>query len=110
MSKVLITEIEEKEYRFALDRNEIIRAEKLGLKLREIENAPITQLSILWSVGLHKHQPNLNEKQTLSLLDKYIEEDGDFNEIIEFLTGEYSAFFQTTQADTKKKKARVEII
>lgn len=111
MSKVLITEIEEKEYRFALDRKEIIRAEKLGLKLKDFETSPLTQISILWSVGLHKYQPNLSEQKSLDLIDKYVEEGGDINEVVEFLSNEYASFFQTTQADTKKlKKARVETI
>lgn len=109
MSKVLIIDVEEKEYKFALDRNEIVRAEKMGFKLKEIENSPVTQISLFWLVGLHKFHPNLNEKQALGLFDKYIDEGGDVNEVIEFLSNEYAAFFQTTQADTKKK-ARVEMI
>ena len=109
MNKVLVIDVENKEYKFALDRSEIVRAEKIGLKLREIETSPLTQISIFWCVGLHKLQPSLNEKQCLALLDKYVEEDGDVNEVIEFLSNEYAAFFQTTQANTKKK-ARVETI
>lgn len=110
MSKVLIIDVANKEYKFGLDRKEIVRAEKIGFRIREIESSPVTQISMFWKVGLHKHQPNLNDMQCDDLMDKYIEEGGDVNEVIEFLSQEYVAFLQTTQADTKKKKARVEEI
>lgn len=110
MSKVLIIDVQEKEYKFALDRKEIVRAEKIGFRIRDIENSPITQISLFWKVGLHKYQPNLNDNQCDELMDLYIEEGGDINEVIEFLSNEYVAFLQTTQVDTKKKKARVETI
>lgn len=111
MAKKLVVDIENKEYEFALDRKEIIRAEKIGLKLKEIENNPLTQMSILWTVGLHKLQPTLSNEKALDLMDKYIEEGGDISEVVEFLSNEYASFFQTTQTDTKSlKKARVEQI
>lgn len=109
--KKLIVDIEGKDYEFALDRKEIIRGESLGFKLREIENNPMTQISLFWAIGLHKLQPKIKNDEALELLDKYLEEGGDINEVIEFLSNQYIAFLQTTQTDTKKvKKARVEEI
>lgn len=111
MSKVLIAEIGGKEYKFALDRKEIIRAEARGFSAREIENSPTTQMSFLWEAGLHKFQPNLKLEESLGLMDTYIEEDGDIAEIIEFLSNEYAAFLQATPTNSKKlKKARVESV
>lgn len=111
MARKLVVDIENKEYGFALDRKEIMRAEKIGLKIKEIDNNPLTQMSILWTVGLHKLQPTLSNDKALDLMDKYTEEGGDVNEVIEFLSNEYASFFQTTQTDTKSlKKARVEEI
>ena len=108
MSKRLIVEIEGSEYSFALDRKEIVRAEKNGLRLREADDSPATQMTILWTIGLHKYQSNINEKVCSDLMDKYIDEGGDIQEVIEFLSGEYASFFQTTQTNSKQlKKARV---
>lgn len=111
MAKVMIVDIGDKEFKFALDRKELVRAEKLGFNIRQIEDNPMTQISLFWTIGLHKLQPSLNENQCLELLDKYIEEDGDLTEVIEFLSQEYVAFLQTTQFDSKKsKKGRVETL
>lgn len=111
MSRVLITEIGGKEYKFALDRKEIIRAEARGFSAKEIENAPTTQMSFLWEAGLHKFQPNLKLDEALGLMDTYAEEDGDVQEVIEFLSTEYAAFLQATPKNSKKlKKARVESV
>lgn len=108
MSKIFI-EVGEKEYTLELDRKEIARAEVLGLRVREFENAPTTQSYLLFRSGLHKNHPNLKASECDDLFDKYAKEDGDTNEIIELLLNEYASFFSTTQADTTKvKKARVE--
>jgi len=111
MAKVLITDIDGKEYKFALDRTEIIRAEKLGFKIREIENEPLTQISLFWFIGLHKFQPEIKQEEAFELLDKFMEEGGNLPEIVEFLSNEYAAFLQTTPTNSKKlKKSRVEVL
>lgn len=110
MTRKFIVEIEDKEYAFALDRKEIVRGEQLGMRLRDFELSPVTQTSILWQVGLHKFQPKLNAVVASDLMDKYIEEGGDVQEIVGFLLEEYASFFENTQTDTQKvKKGRVEL-
>jgi len=111
MAKVLIIDVDGKDYRFGLDRNEIRRGEKKGLRLKDFEDMPIDQITTLWEVGLHKYQPKLTEVQCEALYDKYLEEDGDLMEVIEFLMKEYAHFVPTLQTDTPKvKKARYEEI
>lgn len=111
MAKKFIVEIEDKEYAFALDRKEIVRGESLGLRVREIELSPVSQISILWQVGLHKFQPKMSAVTASELMDKYLEEGGDVQEVVAFLMEEYVDFFENTQTDTKKvKKGRVEVI
>ena len=107
MSKMIV-DITDKEYIFEIDRQEIVRAERIGFRREEINSTPLTQLYLLWNVGLHKNQPSLSMTLTNSLFDKYDEEGGDTSEVIEFLSNEYLNFLQTNQPDTKKlKKARL---
>lgn len=103
-------EIGGKEYVFSLDREEIKRGEKMGLRVRLIEDEPLTQISLLWFVGLRKHQPNISPKVADDLMRTYTEEGGSYEEIIAFLLEEYSTFFQTTQLNTEKKKPIIEIV
>lgn len=107
MAKIAI-EVSDKEYLFEIDRKEIIRAEKIGFRIKEIESSPLTQLYLLWNVGLHKNQPTLSMNFTNDLMDKYESENGDVSEVIDFLSNEYLNFLQTTPQNTKElKKARV---
>lgn len=112
MRKIVI-EVKGKEYAFALDRFEVIRGEKQGMALRMAVDMPFNQVQNLWTVGLHKFQPSLNSKQCFDLWDYYIEEGGDTADVVNFLMEEYESFSQTTQSnleETKKKKARIEVI
>lgn len=108
MARKLIIDIKGKEYEFALDRKEMVRGEGLGFEIDKLQTKPQTQISLFWAIGLHKFQPSLRLDKAFDLLDAYMQEGGDVQEVIEFLSEEYTAFSQTTQADTTKvKKARV---
>lgn len=109
MSRKMIIDVGGEEYTFGIDRNEIRRGEKAGLNISLVEQFPATQMTILWTVGLHKYQPNLNQKVCIDLMDKYLDEGGDLTEVVQFLMEEYNNSFTITQTDSKKlKKARVE--
>lgn len=108
MSRKMIIDIDGKDYTLSLDRKEIVRGEKIGLNLSQLESSPLTQMSIFWNVGLHKEQPNLSTIKLEELMDKFIEEGGDIKEVIGFLSEEYATFFQTNLQNTKTlKKARL---
>jgi len=111
MVNVLVIDVSGVEYKFALDRAEIVRAEKMGLKLKALEDTPLTQMTFLWAIGLHKIQPKLFNEECYELYDKYLAENGDVQEVIQFLSNEYGSFFQTTQQSTEEtKKARLEVL
>jgi hypothetical protein len=108
MAKKMIVDINGKDYEFALDRKEMVRGEGLGFRIDELASKPQTQVSLFWAIGLHKFQPTLRLDKAFDLIDVYMLEGGDVQEVIEFLSNEYQAFTQTTQVDTSKvKKARV---
>lgn len=108
MAKMII-EVEGKEYKFELDREEIKRGERLGFDRTKIESQSAIQMDLFWSIGLHKNQPNLAMKKCEELLVAYASEGGDVSEVINFLGEQYQNFSLATQVDTKPlKKARVE--
>lgn len=106
MAKIII-DVNKKEYTLELNRAEIKRAEGFGLKVKDFENSPQTQMSNLFKASLHKNHPELNGAQCDELLDAYANEGGDIEDLMSNLLELYTSFFSTTQA-TIAKKARVE--
>lgn len=105
----MIVEVGGKEYTMELDRAEIVRSSSYGLDMTRLRNNPLEQMVILWTVGLHKNHPNLSPSLCAKLFDAYAYvEDGDMQEVIEFLSNQYQAFSLATQTDSNtKKKARI---
>lgn len=96
------------EYLFELDRKEIKRGEILGFDRTKVESQMMNQMQLLWSIGLHKNQPNLSLKKCEELFDAYADEDGDIAEVIEFLGEQYQSFLIATQNNSKElKKAKL---
>lgn len=104
MSRTLKVEIAGKEYAFGLNRKEIVRGEKIGLRLKNTEDMPGTQMVLFWKVGIHQHHSNLNDSQCEELLDQFVAEGGNLSSVVQFLSEEYAAFFSPTQTDTKPEK------
>ena len=59
----------------------------------------------LFYTGLLAKQPQITREKAVELLDKYIEEGGEIEEITQFLISEYVAF--TKSPEGKKKKAKI---
>ena len=107
MAKLKV-EIGDKDYLFELDRASIRRGELNGFIPQKIEQQPQTMLSMFWSVGLYKHHPNISYQKAVELYDKYADEGGDIQQVIEFLGEQYQTFSQATPEDSKKvKKAQI---
>jgi len=105
MAKLTI-EVKGKDYTFELDRAEVKRGDTLGFDRTKMEANLATQSSILWYMGLHKHQPNMTPRIAEELLVEYAEnENGDVGEVFVFLTEQYNTFSLATliSSDTKKK-------
>jgi len=105
MSKLMKIEIENKEYILGYPtRKDAIKAEMNGLDVTEA--GKILSLSeTLFFTGLLAKQPDISRKKADELLDKYLEEGGELEEITQFLINEYSAFIKSPNG--KKKKAKI---
>jgi hypothetical protein len=100
----LKVEIEDKDYLFELDKAAIRKGELNGFSIRKVEDQPMNMTTLLWSIGLYKHHPNLPYEKSAKLFDKYADEGGDIAEVIQFLTEQYQSFSLATPEDSKKVK------
>lgn len=109
MSKLMKIEIGDKEYTLGYPtRKDAIKAEANGL---DITNAgKILSLSeVLFYTGLLAKQPDITKKVSDELLERYLEEGGELEEITQFLINEYTAFIKSPDGKKKKKAKIVEM-
>lgn len=105
--EMLEIEIDEKNYKLGFpSRDDIKKAENLGLRLFEIEEKPINVTDKLFYTALLSKQATITEEEAIKLLNKYIEEGGDIGEINNFLIKQYTAFQQSPNGK-KIKKAKI---
>lgn len=85
-------------------RKDAVNAELNGL---DITNAGkvVMLTETLFYTGLIAKQPLVTKEKAIELLEKYIAEGGDTEEITQFLINEYTAFIKSP--DGKKKKAKI---
>ena len=100
-------EIEGKEYKLCLTRKAVKVVEALGFDLQNFIKKPITYTEMLWVSAFITYHDDMENDDVASLMDKYREEGGDVEEVINFLIDEYS-HFAFAPTDTKlKKKAKI---
>ena len=92
------------DYLFELDRKEIKRGEILGFDRTKMESQMMNQMQLLWTIGLHKNQPNLSLKKCDDLFEEYAKENGDIAEVIQFLGEQYQSFLLATQSNSSEMK------
>lgn len=83
-------------------------AESEGLNVMDNANKLITMTDKLFYTGLLAFQPDIKEEEAEKLLEVYIEEGGDSEEIFTFLTQQYMGFIKSPEKSKKKtKKAKI---
>lgn len=89
-------------------RRDAVNAEINGL---DITNAGkvVMLTETLFHTGLLAKQPETTREKAVELLEKYIAEDGDTEEITKFLLNEYVAFTKSPDGKKKKKAKIVEM-
>ena len=103
----MIIEVGEKEYKLGFpDRMSIKKAEAKGMNIIEGSEKLVTAMDKIFYGGLLAYQPEMTEKEGLEILEQYLAEGGDVNEIIPFLTEQYMAFLKSPDG-MKKKKAKI---
>lgn len=110
MNKVMVIEVGEKEYKLGFpNRMAIKKAEAKGMNIVEASEKLVTSMDKIFYGGLLAYQPEMTESKANELLEQYIEEGGDINEIIPFLTEQYWAFLKSPDGKKKKKAKIVEM-
>lgn len=106
MSKFLSIDIEGKEYLLGYPtRQSAINAEVKGLDITEAGKV-LSTAETLFYTGLLAKQPFTTKEKASELLDKYVTEGGELEEVTQFLINEYVAFTKSPDG-TKKKKAKI---
>lgn len=101
-------EINETEYTLCLTREAVKKIEAMGFNIQNFIQKPITYQDILWYGGFIANHPNVNPNLAIKLMETYSQE-GDVNEVMEFLSEEYSNFVNAP-ADTASKKKKAKIV
>ena len=106
-SKLIEIEVNEKKYILGYPtRKDAINAEQNGLDIINDNGKVLTLSSKLFYTSLLAKQPKITEEKASVIMQDYIDEGGDIDEIIQFLTEQYMAFI-TSPDGKKKKKAKI---
>ncbi len=106
MSKLMEIEVKDKKYLLGYPtRKDAIRAENAGLDITNAGKA-LTTTEILFYTGLLAKQPAISRGKALEIMEDYLAEDGDLEEIIQFLSEQYVAFIKSPDGK-KKRKAKI---
>lgn len=102
-------EINQKEYTLCLTREAVKKIEGMGFNIQNFIQKPITYQDILWYGGFVSKHSDVNPNLAVKLMESYSEEGGDVNEVLEFLSEEYSNFVNAP-ADTASKTKKAKIV
>lgn len=99
--------INDKEYTLCLTREAVKKIESMGFNIQNFIQKPITYQDILWYGGFVAKHPDVNSNLAIKLMESYREDEGDVNEVLEFLSEEYSNFVNAPADTASKKKAKI---
>lgn len=107
-SKYITIEIGEKEYKLGYPtRRDAVKAEDEGLSL--LDGKLVKLQTKLFYTAMKTFNPFLKEEDAEKLLEQYIDEGGDIEEVNTFLSDQYRNFLQP-QDGKKKAKKKMKII
>ena len=86
-------------------RKDAIEAENAGLDITNIKILSTTE--VLFYSGLLAKQPEISRDEANKIMEAYLAEGGDLEEITKFLTEQYVAFTKSPDGVKKKKKAKI---
>lgn len=108
MSKLIVIEVEEKEYKLGFPtREDAKNAEDKGLDMITNGGKLITLNDKIFYTGLLANHPSMTEYEANKLFEQYSNDGGDTDEVIKFLTEQYMAFMKSPNGKKKKKKAKI---
>lgn len=102
MEAIKVIKVGDEEFTLELDRKSIMRAEEVyGVSISKVEDQFVSQSYKLFRAALHKNHSNISIDARDDLFDKFVEEGGDRQEVVNFLLEQFGNFFKPT---TKTKK------
>lgn len=102
--KAIQIELEDKEYILGFfTRKDVKIAEKKGLRVSKIEDELFTQTDKLFYAGLLAKQPSITEAEAEAIIEKFINEGGDLQEVVGFLVKQIMGFMTSQTGKSKKK-------
>ena len=105
MSKLMEIEVKGKTYLLGYPtRKDAIKAENAGLDVTNVKI--LSMIEVLFYSGLLAKQPATSREKANEIMEDYLAEGGDLEEITKFLTEQYVAFTKSPDG-TKKKKAKI---
>lgn len=109
-SRLIEIEVKDKKYILGYPtRKDAIIAENCGLDVIGDNGKILTLSSKLFYTALLAKQPKITEEGASMIMQDYIDEGGDIDEIIQFLTEQYVAFIKSPDGKKKKKAKIVEM-
>ena len=97
--------IGEKDYMLGYPtRQDAVNAELNGLDVTNVGKILVVTETLFYT-GLIAKQPEITREKAIELLEQYRKENGDVEEITQFLINEYMAFIKSPNG--KKKKAKI---
>lgn len=109
-SKLAKIEVGDKELLLGFPtRRDALIAEQHGLDVINDGGKIVTLSSKLFATGLLAKQPEISDEEAMDIMQQYIDEGGEIDEIIQFLTEQYMAFMKSPNGKKKKKAKIVEM-
>ena len=106
-SKLLEIEVGDKKLTLGFPtRKDALIAEQHGLDVINDSGRVLTLSSKLFYTGLLAKQPKITESEAMEIMQQYIDEGGEIDEVIQFLTEQFVAFIKSP-VGKKKKKAKI---
>lgn len=115
-------EINSKEYTLCLTREAVKEIENMGFNIQNYVDKPVNSMDLLWYGGFIHNHKDVNYNLACKLLTTFttpvntgekdeegnpIAECGDIQEVLDFLSGEYSNFVYAPTDTARKKKAKI---
>lgn len=87
-------------------RKDIKFAERKGLDISNAGKA-VSFYDMLYYTAFLANHPSISEYESQKIIEKYVEEGGDLEEIQKFLIDQYTNFIQSPEKSTITKKAKI---
>lgn len=110
MKKVILKDLNNKDYHLMLNRNSIKWLEANGFDLEDFDKKPVTYYDMLWMSLFIANHPEVNPNLAIKLMETYEKKGNHPAKVIKFAIEEYRSFISAlTDIDSTEKAEELEI-